>query len=134
MPNALAYCGVAPGWRDRKSTRLNSSHSHISYAVFCLKKKLLILGAVVFLPRSIFPDMLSTTALPVAVPLGPTALRLALVVILACVASAAVETALARGYNVCQFFGFKWDKNLPPREVPVFTGTWVAMVLVALLL
>src|SRR2546427_6574244 len=35
-----------PGWRwpawgleDRKSTRLNSSHSQISYAVFCLKKK-----------------------------------------------------------------------------------------------
>src|SRR6266567_7398498 len=28
-----------PGSRDRKSTRLNSSHSQISYAVFCLKKK-----------------------------------------------------------------------------------------------
>src|SRR2546430_11521006 len=28
-----------PGQRDRKSTRLNSSHSQISYAVFCLKKK-----------------------------------------------------------------------------------------------
>src|SRR2546430_10095699 len=28
-------CGAA----DRKSTRLNSSHSQISYAVFCLKKK-----------------------------------------------------------------------------------------------
>src|SRR5690554_7236682 len=27
------------GWRDRKSTRLNSSHVRISYAVFCLKKK-----------------------------------------------------------------------------------------------
>src|SRR5258708_27134898 len=27
------------GWRDRKSTRLNSSHQIISYAVFCLKKK-----------------------------------------------------------------------------------------------
>src|SRR2546430_11753131 len=26
-------------WPDRKSTRLNSSHSQISYAVFCLKKK-----------------------------------------------------------------------------------------------
>src|SRR5689334_23684287 len=26
-------------YRDRKSTRLNSSHSSISYAVFCLKKK-----------------------------------------------------------------------------------------------
>src|SRR2546427_7609588 len=29
---------LEPG-RDRKSTRLNSSHSQISYAVFCLKKK-----------------------------------------------------------------------------------------------
>src|SRR5690625_6602098 len=28
-----------PGVRDRKSTRLNSSHVAISYAVFCLKKK-----------------------------------------------------------------------------------------------
>src|SRR2546427_931423 len=28
-----------PGHVDRKSTRLNSSHSQISYAVFCLKKK-----------------------------------------------------------------------------------------------
>src|SRR2546430_9198047 len=53
-----SYCQVgklrsppaAPRWRlvhlswrplgaDRKSTRLNSSHSQISYAVFCLKKK-----------------------------------------------------------------------------------------------
>src|SRR2546430_4074421 len=30
---------AAPRLRDRKSTRLNSSHSQISYAVFCLKKK-----------------------------------------------------------------------------------------------
>src|SRR3712207_8919947 len=28
-----------PGREDRKSTRLNSSHANISYAVFCLKKK-----------------------------------------------------------------------------------------------
>src|SRR5438309_8651444 len=31
--------------RDRKSTRLNSSHSSISYAVFCLKKKTTSLSA-----------------------------------------------------------------------------------------
>src|SRR2546422_2241676 len=32
--------GLQPrGGRDRKSTRLNSSHGYISYAVFCLKKK-----------------------------------------------------------------------------------------------
>src|SRR5689334_23942436 len=29
--------------RDRKSTRLNSSHSSISYAVFCLKKKKVVM-------------------------------------------------------------------------------------------
>src|SRR3712207_7153845 len=49
---ALAVAGLRPGERrkrgpgeqngqdeDRKSTRLNSSHANISYAVFCLKKK-----------------------------------------------------------------------------------------------
>src|SRR2546430_13075956 len=45
----IAWCGVlmvrsprsaeATSREDRKSTRLNSSHSQISYAVFCLKKK-----------------------------------------------------------------------------------------------
>src|SRR2546427_7345784 len=37
---ALVVSDQAPaGARDRKSTRLNSSHSQNSYAVFCLKKK-----------------------------------------------------------------------------------------------
>src|SRR2546421_12428764 len=33
------WCFSARGAADRKSTRLNSSHDQISYAVFCLKKK-----------------------------------------------------------------------------------------------
>src|SRR5690606_41906409 len=36
---ALLLEAVARGPEDRKSTRLNSSHVKISYAVFCLKKK-----------------------------------------------------------------------------------------------
>src|SRR5205809_5526116 len=53
MLGILMHFGVAFAWsavfllavtqspqlRDRKSTRLNSSHGYISYAVFCLKKK-----------------------------------------------------------------------------------------------
>src|SRR2546430_11273050 len=57
LHDALPICSRAPSWPrrcgprcaptgartatsgDRKSTRLNSSHSQISYAVFCLKKK-----------------------------------------------------------------------------------------------
>src|SRR3712207_7612595 len=35
MDDRIAMCNMA----DRKSTRLNSSHANISYAVFCLKKK-----------------------------------------------------------------------------------------------
>src|SRR3712207_7167441 len=35
--------------RDRKSTRLNSSHANISYAVFCLKKKKKFLASAFFL-------------------------------------------------------------------------------------
>src|SRR5438270_8818176 len=34
-----ALCRFGEEMSDRKSTRLNSSHSQISYAVFCLKKK-----------------------------------------------------------------------------------------------
>src|SRR3712207_7296655 len=47
-PRGMSRCrGAVETWltppenqnRDRKSTRLNSSHANISYAVFCLKKK-----------------------------------------------------------------------------------------------
>src|SRR2546430_5601269 len=38
-PYLLAQLPLRANAEDRKSTRLNSSHSQISYAVFCLKKK-----------------------------------------------------------------------------------------------
>src|SRR5688572_31736591 len=39
MPDLPSIFPCAGSGSDRKSTRLNSSHSQISYAVFCLKKK-----------------------------------------------------------------------------------------------
>src|SRR5690242_21530558 len=41
-----AWRGLATLAQDRKSTRLNSSHMSISYAVFCLKKKTLAQSAL----------------------------------------------------------------------------------------
>src|SRR2546430_3362120 len=38
-PLRVVATQVSTAAKDRKSTRLNSSHSQISYAVFCLKKK-----------------------------------------------------------------------------------------------
>src|SRR5690625_5903240 len=43
--------------RDRKSTRLNSSHVAISYAVFCLKKKKKIKSLEVYYKRSLIPSI-----------------------------------------------------------------------------
>src|SRR2546429_7423370 len=37
--NSNNVAAMQPSCTDRKSTRLNSSHGYISYAVFCLKKK-----------------------------------------------------------------------------------------------
>src|SRR3712207_8457377 len=42
-PVRVVRVELAPQQGDRKSTRLNSSHANISYAVFCLKKKKTIL-------------------------------------------------------------------------------------------
>src|SRR2546422_2924231 len=39
LPKKLQERFLRQVFRDRKSTRLNSSHGYISYAVFCLKKK-----------------------------------------------------------------------------------------------
>src|SRR5438270_5284224 len=39
VDEARSWFATAGRGQDRKSTRLNSSHSQISYAVFCLKKK-----------------------------------------------------------------------------------------------
>src|SRR3712207_7619956 len=38
----VEHVGAAVCVQDRKSTRLNSSHANISYAVFCLKKKIFL--------------------------------------------------------------------------------------------
>src|SRR5205807_7885638 len=48
-----------PGRRDRKSTRLNSSHLVISYAVFCLKKKTVSL-TIAFQDAPPSPPFMST--------------------------------------------------------------------------
>lgn len=85
---------------------------------------LLILGAMVFLPRGIFPELLSTTTMAGALPFGKAGLLMALTGTLACLAGAAVETALSGAYNYCQFFNLPWGKNRAAREVKTFTKYW----------
>src|SRR5256885_689362 len=51
------YCRGPRALEDRKSTRLNSSHLVISYAVFCLKKKSLLWKTPIFPSNSMFPRL-----------------------------------------------------------------------------
>jgi manganese transport protein len=95
---------------------------------------LLALGALVFLPRGIFPQLLSTTTMAGAFPFAQKALIMALIGTLACISGAAVETALSGAYNVCQFFNLNWGKNQPVKSVPAYTVTWVGMFVVALII
>src|SRR5256885_5495013 len=53
--------GTASFSRDRKSTRLNSSHLVISYAVFCLKKKIILSRSPV-MPQTQLPFTFSSTS------------------------------------------------------------------------
>ena len=88
---------------------------------------LLVLGALIYLPRAVFPDLLSTAIFAGAFPFAQKALVLALLGTLACIAGASVETALSGAYNLCQFYNLPWGKNLPPRSAPVFAATWIGM-------
>src|SRR2546429_6966478 len=62
LPGAFAPPQPVDSQADRKSTRLNSSHGYISYAVFCLKKKTHTHRAL--LPRADEPIHLNLQVLP----------------------------------------------------------------------
>src|SRR3712207_7286851 len=52
MAGARRRHRAAHGGADRKSTRLNSSHANISYAVFCLKKKKKLLQGLLYISHA----------------------------------------------------------------------------------
>src|SRR2546430_13687322 len=62
-----AHGAEQPWQTDRKSTRLNSSHSQISYAVFCLKKKQLHAATSMESSASCFRTVSEITSLPLPV-------------------------------------------------------------------
>src|SRR5690349_17770506 len=76
-----------------------------------LTTALVVLGALVFLPRGIFPEILSSAVMTGALPFGLMALVLSLLGTLACLCGATIETGLSGAYNLCQFFNLDWGKN-----------------------
>ena len=95
---------------------------------------LLAIGALVFFPQRHFPEDLTTAINGIASPLGQTGYLLVLLGTFACLAGASVETMLSGGYNVCQFYNLPWGKNEKARDVPVFSISWMGLLVIAGLL
>jgi manganese transport protein len=114
--------------------KLNNVTAIIGYALGgFLSFALMIVAAVLFLPRGISPEFLGTPALAAQHELGQAGLLLALVGILFAVGGAAIETSFSGAYNLAQFFGWRWGKKERPAAASRFTLAWVAIFALALL-
>src|SRR3979490_2462811 len=102
LPAAKIAPSLFAAWRDRKSTRLNSSHDAISYAVFCLEKKSTRLNCG--------HDRLRPAPLRPAFSVRPHAH----------VCSASSAPTSSRCTRVMHFLFFFFLKNRPPPEPSPF--------------
>ena len=119
---------------DLKDLGLNRVTAIIGYALGgFLSFALMIVAAVLFLPRGISPQFLGTPPLAAEHALGQVGLLLALVGILFAVGGAAIETSFSGAYNLAQFFGWKWGKKERPARASRFTLSWLVIFALALL-
>ena len=126
--------GVVEDRWGLKDLGLNKVTAIIGYALGgFLSFALMIVAAVLFLPRGISPQFLGTPALAAEHAFGRVGLMLALVGILFAVGGAAIETSFAGAYNLAQFFGWRWGKKERPANAPRFTLSWLMIFALALL-
>lgn len=122
--------GIEEKWTPKDLT-INKITAGVGFMLGgLLTMALIVVGAALFLPQHIDPQRLSSSVLGAVVPLGRIGFVLALAGIFFAVGGAAVETALSAGYNVAQFFGWPWGKSKRPTEVPFFTLSWMAAIVI----
>lgn len=118
---------IEEDWKSKDLSENFMVASLGSIAGSLLTVGLLILGAMIYRPRHVFPELLSTAIFAGAYPFAKKAIVIALLGTLACIAGAAIETALSGAYNLCQFYDWPWGKNLPARSAPIFSITWIGL-------
>lgn len=77
-------------------------------------------AAVALLPAGIQVSDLGQVALPVVSSLGKIGVVIAILGFFAATFGASLESGLAAGYAVAQYFGWQWGKELPPRRAAYF--------------
>jgi len=126
--------GIEDGWTP-KDLLVNKVTAGIGFVLGgVLAMALIVVGAAMYLPQGLDPQRLSSAVFGAAVPLGRIGFVFALAGIFFAVGGAAVETALAAGYNIAQFFGIRWGKRLDPGEVPLFTLCWMTAIVLGMAL
>jgi len=124
--------GIEDGWTP-KDLLVNKVTAGVGFVLGgVLAMALIVVGAALYLPQGLDPQRLSSTVFGASVPLGLVGFVFALAGIFFAVGGAAVETALAAGYNIAQFFGIRWGKRLNPREVPLFTLCWMTAIVLGM--
>ena len=123
--------GIEDHWtpKDLPVNRMTAGAGFVLGGI--LTMALAAVGAMVYLPADIDPQRISSSVLGATHALGRTGMYMALAGIFFAVGGAAVETALAGGYNVAQFFSWPWGKSRKPREVPAFTASWMLVIVLA---
>ncbi len=87
------------------------------------------LATITLLPLGVEVDSLSQTVLPIASVLGTAGLIVVLIGVFGAIFGAALETALASGYAISQYFGWQWGKLVQPRQAPLFHGLVILTLL-----
>ncbi|GAA1446179.1 NRAMP family divalent metal transporter [Nocardiopsis tropica] len=77
-------------------------------------------AAVLLMPAGVQVSDLGQVALPVVSTLGRLGLIVVILGFFAATFGAALESGLAAGYGVAQYFGWHWGKTLPPASAPYF--------------
>jgi manganese transport protein len=95
---------------------------------------LIVIAALVLFPRHADVSTLRDAAEPVSSSLGLVGLVLFGIGAFAVSMGAGLETALSGAYSVCQYFGWDWGKQGRPRDAPMFTLIYLAMLLVAIVI
>lgn len=123
--------GIEDDWKP-SDVPMNKAISIVGFTLGAVvAMAILVLGAEVFAPAGIVPETLGSEALLVGGPYGRAGIIVALLGMLAAIAGAAVETALAAAYNFAQQFDLPWGRSRPARETPAFDVAWIGMFVIA---
>jgi Mn2+/Fe2+ NRAMP family transporter len=95
---------------------------------------MMVVAAQTFFPYGLQSQTFSTIPVPVISSLGEIGFLVLALGAFAATAGASLETALASGYTICQFFGWDWGQEHNPKDAPMFAFTYIVSIAIAVVI